>query len=51
MGQDERLVHGQEVGLYVERVGLQRAGHKECEEEQEDAHVFALADLNGAMLA
>jgi hypothetical protein len=45
VGKHKSLVDRQEVRFYIERVGLQRAGQKQCQEEQEDAHVFALADL------
>jgi len=43
MGKHEGLVDRQEVRFDIERVGLQRAGQQQCQEEQEDAHVFALA--------
>ena len=47
VSQHERLVDRQEVGFGVERVGLQRASQQERQEEQKDAHVFALAVRNG----
>jgi len=43
VGKHEGLVDRQEVRFDIERVGLQRAGQQQCQEEQEDAHVFALA--------
>ncbi|MNP01423.1 hypothetical protein D3C76_932370 [compost metagenome] len=43
VGQHEGLVDRQEIGFDIERVGLQRSGQEQCQEEQENAHVFALA--------
>jgi hypothetical protein len=45
VGQHEGLVHRQEVRFGGKRVGLERAGEQECQEEQEHAHVDALAEL------
>ncbi|BCJ06085.1 hypothetical protein PRtIB026_A41370 [Pseudomonas sp. RtIB026] len=45
VGQGEGLVDRQEVRLYRKGVGLEGAGEQECQEEQENTHVDALAEL------